>query len=373
MKRNPKLITIIFAAMLVSLIAATPLFSAPSQTAYTTLNQINSSSESTSWFDQTHGRLASNMIMLSLLNTDGSFLPSGIFSFTHTQQIHFGVYYPKLIEFNDTNQNGMFDKGDHILKNVSLDEFVWSSQPSFNSDLVILPIIGIKPMTVIVFELHLYLTTKTVPLSGNYPYINITVPGEKTVKTFVKLRGYSWQPESGDYPYTHRMLALEISLKSSVKPSDEPHLFQLANGTLINSSTSMSDTEPVPLGPNTNISSISLVNLDNITRGGLYWFNNATKNEILIPLNSSFITNGTAFNLFLAVPYFNSSYTLVLDPAFSMDNPPPPEGTGELLQSLLLLLPYLQTSTGLLPFVFGGIVAVAVAAGVVCLLRRKRT
>ncbi|MHA1430732.1 MAG: hypothetical protein ACTSRV_10145, partial [Candidatus Freyarchaeota archaeon] len=214
MKRNPKLITIIFAAMLVSLIAATPLFSAPSQTAYTTLNQINSSSESTSWFDQTHGRLASNMIMLSLLNTDGSFLPSGVFSFTQVQQqIHFGVYYPKLIEFNDTNQNGMFDKGDHILKNVSLDEFDWSfQQPSFNSDVVILTIIGIKQMmTVIVFELHLHLTTQTIHLSGN-PYINITVHGEKTVKTFVKLIVYRWQPESGGNPYTHRMLALEISL-----------------------------------------------------------------------------------------------------------------------------------------------------------------
>jgi len=372
MKRNPKLITIIFAAMLVSLIAVTPLFGALSVAAYSSINHINPSSESTLWFDQNHGRLSSNMIMLSLLNTDGSFLPSGIFSFTHTQQIHFGVYYPKLIEFNDSNQNGIFDKNDYVLKNVSFDEFHWTFQPNVTSNEVILTLVGYKTMPVITIfvELHLYLTTQTVPLSGNYPYINITVPGEKTLKTFVKLDYYSWNSTSGDCPYTYRMLALEISLRSSINPGDEPHLFQLANGTLINSSLSMSDTEFAPLGSNINVSGISIVSLDNITRGEFYWFNNATTNENLISVGSSFKTNGTAFNLYLSVPYFGSE-TLVLDPAFSMDNPPS-GGSEDIFQSLLFILPYFTSPMIQLPLMVVGAAAITIMVlGVAFYLRRK--
>lgn len=374
MTRHSKIITVIFALILISLVSITPLFSTPSISTYGTLEDSNLSIDASSWFDQNQGQIFSNQIMLNLLPTNFSFSPSGIFSFRQDNQkkVQFGVYYFQLIEFNDTNQNLIFDEGDDIINNVSLDDFVWSFQQyNFSSSEVVIPLIGVKPPISVVFILHLYLKTKNVSLSDRHPYINVTVPGDLTVKTFVVLRGYNWTAPSGEHPYNSRMLALEMAIKSEVTTGNQKHMFQLSNGSTINSSNPMNYTSPIPSIPGTNMCNISLITQNKVTHGELYWFNKAIADGELKDLNSSFKTNGTSFNLYLSVPYYGSN-TLVLDPSFSMFNAP----SGDMLrsiQSLLFILPYLTPSTGLsLLFLLGVISTSALIIGVVYYLKRKR-
>lgn len=374
MVRRSKIIIIIFTLMLIFLITITPLLVAPSIATYRTNESSNLSYEASSWFDESFGEIFSDIIMLSLLPINDSYLPSGIFSFRRDSQnkIQFGIYYPELIEFNDTNENYMFDKADLILKNVSLNDFNWTFQPpSFNAGVVTIPLVGIKyPTNIIKFKLNLYLTTQTVTLSEEYPDINFTVPGGVTIKTIIQISGYNWTEEDSNIDYDYRMLALKMALRSEVNPGNQKHLFQLANGAKVNSSDLMSDTIPVPFGSNMNVSSISLVNLNNILHGELNWFNNATEDDDLIPMNSSFMTNGTDFNLYLSVPYFEE--TLVLDPSYSMHNPPS-DNIQEIIQSIFLSLPYYTPSIGLLSIILlGSVSTAALIIGAVYYLRKKR-
>ncbi len=373
-----KLFTIFFTLIILFLIVVVPLFSAATMATFSTWKYDDSQTNTSSWFNQSQGALFSNKVILSLLPTDnGSFLPSGIFSFRqdNAKRIQFGVYYNELIEFNDTNQNGIFDLSDTLINTTDLEEFNWSYYFTSNSDEVILRQIGINlkftPPMVIIFWQHLYFITKTVAISGLYPEINFTVLGDYTIKTLISIVNYRWAPEEGYWDYDNRMLALGITLRSEAMPGNEKHLFQLANGSKIDSSNPMLDTCPVPSVPgNKNESLISLVALNNVTHGEIRWFNLAiTGQESLKPLSSSLRTNGTAFNLYLSVPYFND--TILLDPSFSMHNPPSDNFQG-LVPPLFLVLHHYTSSVGLFPLT---ILSVSVGALIIVIfyyLKRKR-
>ncbi len=377
MFRSSKLFTILFTLVLLFFIVIVPLLSAPSVATLSIWEYGAPQVETSSGFNQSQGVLFSNKIMLSLLPSDnGSYLPSGIFSFTqnHTKNIQFGVHYNKLIEFNDTNQNGIFDLTDTQINTTDLAEFDWSYHIMSNSGEVVLYQIGINlkftPPMIIIFWQNLYLTTKTVAISEHYPEINFTVLGDLTVKTLILISNYKWAPEDGYGNYSSRMLALNIALKSEVMPGNLKHLFQLANGSKIDSTNIMVNTSPVPsVTGNKNESLISLVTPDNVTHGQIRWFNLAVKeDESLIPLNSSFMTNGTAFNLYSSVPHFDSS--ILLDPSFSMHNPPS-DNAPEIIPPLHLVLYYYTFSMEPAPLIILGVTAGALIAVIVYYLKRK--
>lgn len=377
MIRHSRLFTILFALALLFFITITPLLSTPSVATFNAGKYINSQINASSWFVPAQGILYSNKIMLNLLPIGESFLPSGIFSFRQdpTKSDQFGVYYTKLIEFNDTNQNYIFDIEDHHINTIDLNDFSWSHRiDSASSEEVVLSQTGINfkftPPIVIKFWLHLYLVTKTVPISESYTWINFTVPGEFTIKTFIQIINYNWAPEDGNGDYDYRMLALNISLRNE---GNEKHLFQLANGTTIDSTEPMINTEPVP-SVDEYESLISLITLNNVTRGELRWFNKAiTGDESPTFLNSSFMTNGAAFNLYLSVPYYGNitGNTIFLDPSFSMYNPPS-DNMLEILQSLFLVLYYYTPAIGLSHLIILGVSTVALIIAIVYYLRRKR-
>ncbi|MEM2143903.1 MAG: hypothetical protein QW279_00960 [Candidatus Jordarchaeaceae archaeon] len=374
MIRRSKLIAIIFALAFLLLLVMSPLLVASSVTHNITGYSSNSLMDTSSWFDENHGQLFSNKITLELLPANFGFSPSGIFSFRQDNQktVEFGVYYSRIIEFNDTNGNKMFDVGESI-RNVSLDNFIWTHQKlNLSSGEVILPLIGIKPPISIVFWLHLYLATKNVTLSNEYSYLNFTVLGELSVKAFIMINGFDWTPNNGSLPTDSRMLALEMVLRSEVMPWNQKHLFQLSNGSRFNSTHSMNETRSIP--PISGYESmISLVTPNNVTHGELRWFNKAITNGELKNLSASFITNGTSFNLYLSVPYYGSD-TLFLDPSFSMQNAP----SGGWQESLVLLVllffillyPY-TPSTGLLTLSFLMVSVATLIIVAVYYLRRK--
>ncbi|MHA1431100.1 MAG: hypothetical protein ACTSRV_12020 [Candidatus Freyarchaeota archaeon] len=377
MIRHSRLFTILFALVLLLFITITPLLSTPSVATFNAGKYSNSQINASSWFLPAQGIFYSNKIMLNLLPADnGSFLPSGIFSFKQdpTKSVQFGVYYTQLIEFNDTNQNGIFDIEDHPINTTDLKDFMWSRPniDSASSEEVVLLQIGTSkfvPLIFIRFWLHLYFVNKTVPISPSYPEINFGVLGEFTIKTFIEIVNYQWAPEDGNGDYDYRMLALNISLRNE---GSEKHLFQLANGSIIDSTEPMINTEPVP-SVDEYESLISLITLNNVTHGELRWFNKAiTGDESPTFLNSSFMTNGTAFNLYLSVPYYgNTGNTIFLDPSFSMYNPPS-DNMLEILQSLFLVLYYFTLGIGLSPLIILGVSTVALIIAIVYYLRRKR-
>ncbi|MEX2724483.1 MAG: hypothetical protein Q6367_011360 [Candidatus Freyarchaeota archaeon] len=377
MFRRAKLFAILFTLVLLFLIVIVPLLYAPSMATLSSGEYDNSQTNTLSGFNQSQGVLSSNKIMLSLLSSDnGSFLPSGIFSFTQDQakKIQFGVHYSQLIEFNDTNQNGMFDFTDTQINTTSLEEFNWSYHIMSNSGELVLYQIGINlkfmPPLVIFFWQNLYLTTKIVAISDRYPEINFTVLGDVTVKTLVLISNYKWAPEDGYGNYSSRMLALNIALRSEAMPGNEKHLFQLANGSKIDSTNSMVDTSPVPSVTGKNECLISLIALNNVTHGEMRWFNMAiTGSESLEPLNSSFMANGTAFNLYLSVPHFND--TILLDPSFSMHNPPHDDAQ-ELIPILFLVLYYYRPSVEPSHLIVLGVTASALITFIVYCLKKKR-
>ncbi|MBS7249939.1 MAG: hypothetical protein KIH08_05020 [Candidatus Freyarchaeota archaeon] len=377
MFRRAKLFAILFTMVLLFLVVIVPSLYAPSVATLSSGEYDNSQTNTLSGFNQSQGVLSSNKIMLSLLTSDnGSFLPSGIFSFTQDQakKIQFGVHYSQLIEFNDTNQNGMFDLTDTPINTTSLEEFNWSYHIMSNSGEVVLYQIGINlkfmPPLVIIFWQNLYLATKIVAISERYPEINFTVLGEVTVKTLVLISNYKWAPEDGYGNYSSRMLALNIALRSEAMPGNEKHLFQLANGSKIDSTNIMVDTSPVPSVLGKNECLITLVTLNNVTHGEMRWFNMAiTESESLAPLNSSFMTNGTAFNLYLSVPHFND--TILLDPSFSMHNPPH-DNVQEFIPSLFLVLYSYRPSAEPSHLIVIGVAASALITVIAYCLKRKR-
>ncbi|MGQ9721337.1 MAG: hypothetical protein ACUVXA_08450 [Candidatus Jordarchaeum sp.] len=377
MIRHSRLFTILFALALLFFITITPLLSTPSVATFNAGKYSNSQINASSWFLPAQGILYSNKIMLNLLPADnGSFLPSGIFSFRQdpAKSVQFGVYYTHLIEFNDTNQNGIFDIEDHLINTTDLNDFIWfhPNIDSASSEVVLLQTGTSKfvPPIIINFWLHLYFVNKTVPISPSYPKINFGVLGEFTIKTFIQIVNYQWAPEDGNGDYDYRMLALNISLRNE---GNEKHLFQLANGSIIDSTEPMINTEPVP-SVDEYESLISLITLNNVTRGELRWFNKAiTGDESPTFLNSSFMTNGAAFNLYLSVPYYGNitGNTIFLDPSFSMYNPPS-DNMLEILQSLFLVLYYYSPAIGLSHLIILGVSTVALIIAIVYYLRRKR-
>jgi len=257
---------------------------------------------------------------------------SGVFTNPWLPDTKFGLGFAKLVEFNDSNDDGFynFNASDQTIKQYDLVQDVswnwftwaldWPSGQLFPSGIK-LNLTGqekVVPNFTISLVASLYIIPKTIEFNNT----NVTIPAGLSLKFGLYILNYIWEDESPSYPNSSRYLALVLSLNSSVGDSSS-YNFMLSDGTVL--SADISGVVPSLSGTGGNVCEVFIVDALGIARAKFSWFNGAynTSAEITTgKANSYFNKTGNTTNISMAFAHDDfTTGDIILDPYFQLIPP----------------------------------------------------
>ncbi|MHA1209422.1 MAG: hypothetical protein ACTSSA_07030 [Candidatus Freyarchaeota archaeon] len=356
-------------AILLALLAL-PLLTAPTNSAATlstlTTSQTTAadlSAKMPEW-NPINGVLTSGVIDLDM---DVPFTGFGRFTPCDGRNMAFGLNMAMLIEFNDTNDNGVYDPGEPVLQEISLkDDFTWgafvmSLDPAHELNISIEGSHKTSSLTVTI-TLHVYINSAVITLPpGGTGDIDTTVPGKSAVKIDIKIENFPWSTPPGD------SLALVIVLDEEAESGCDPHLFNIG-GTLVDSTDNAAG---VIAQLNPDESEIYIVTPVGTIHAVFNWLNYAYRSGSVnqaVTVSASYKVNGTddGLYLYLCVDNFGAD-SLEFDPYLALAQ----ESQINLLP--LLLIGYISSTqqTQMVTLgAIGAITLVGLAAAVIYIRRR---
>mgnify|MGYP005837161825 CR=1 FL=1 len=372
MKRKTLVTAVIATVALLTLLLAFPLFVAPTQSIATSL-------PATAANIQTTNNNPSEKQIEALDSWESWLIPigfnftnnaSGVFTNPWLPNTKFGLGFAKLVEFNDSNDDGFynFNESDQIIKEYDLVQDVYWNRFTFSIDWpsgqmfpsgIILNLTG-QEKDVINFTISLVASLYIVPKTITFNNTNITIPASISLKFGLYILGYNWEDESSSYPYGSRYLALVISLNSSVGGSAS-YNFMLSNGTVL--SADISGVVPSLSGTDGNVCEVFIVDAFGIARAKFSWFNGAynTSAEVTTgQANSYFNKTGNTTNISMAFAHDDfTTGDIILDPYFQLIPP-------DYMSLFLTIIVLASLATGFAGqamsrlLLYGGIAALAV-------------
>jgi hypothetical protein len=283
----------------------------------------------------------------------------------------FGLNLASLVEFNDTNGNGIYNANDTPLRNYSLlQNITWNS-----INVVLVPSQSIQlsvsgtcndtsnPFNITV-TVALYFTTKTITFLG----YNYTIRDRFAVNYGLNITNYNWEPTNSTWPNTSRYLAFVISLHSRIASSVQ-YWYRWANGSYVANNTG---GEALWVGNDTRVSEVYFVNPSSgISCAEFNWFNGAWNGISDIDCNSSFYAINDTMNVSVALPYSNfTSDSISIDPYFAFF--PPQVNYLPLILTLAAISQYSAGYAASTKLLFGGITAAVVLIGVIGVVLNRR-
>jgi hypothetical protein len=291
----------------------------------------------------------------------------------------FGLNFARLVEFNDTQGNGIFNESDPVLQSYGLlTDINWNLS---SIDLIPVPsysnIQGFQGSITgnctdpnnnfqIVLFATLFFFRQTITFRNN----SYTIPSGFALKFGMNITGYQWQ-QTPNPPNSSRYLALVISLYSRMAGSVQCG-YKWADGSGVANDTG---GEAHWVGTDTRVSEVYFVDPSSgISYAKFNWFNGAWNGTSDNDGKSSFYVINDQMNISIAFPYNNfTSGDISIDPYFQFL---PPDYT-----SLFLMLMGLVIMAGGVAgqavsrlLLYGGIAALVVVGIVVVavVLARRR-
>ncbi|MHA1608052.1 MAG: hypothetical protein ACTSWP_11065 [Candidatus Freyarchaeota archaeon] len=359
-------------ALLMAVLAAPAATTVAATPSVTSQNQASAKFRVPSMDEISKGRIISDYFDMKFADLDGGTLRN-IINWTITPR-NFGVNIyiraAHIIEFNDTDENGVISFGDDILRDIGLvKDMTWNviiSDINITPDEVSVPLIGqSKEDDVLTMRLIIHFYKKDVNITG--PNFSATVPALKSVKIDIIIEHYSWVDTSGN-----SKLALVLLLKCERTTAQEQYMFRLADGTMLSESDEASGIVPPYSQSESEIG--FAVPHENQLRFTFRWFNYAVRSngtEQSVEVKSGFnITKGWLI-LYLCVDYFGDD-SLTFDPYFAVLTTPSviPEETLWLFQYYVISAVSQQGNNVILVI---GAAGVTLIAGIILTvyLRRK--
>lgn len=334
MKRKTIVAAAIATVALLTLLLAFPLFLAPTQSIATSLpaTAANIQTANNNPSEKQIEALDDWEPWLSRIGFNFNNNASGVFTNPWLPNTRFGLGFAKLVEFNDSNDDGFynFNESGQIIKeydlvqdvnwnlfNISID---WPHGQMFPSGIILNLTGQEKDDTNFTISLiaSLYIVPKTITFNNT----NITIPASVSLKFGLHILGYNWEDASTNYPYDSRYLALVISLNSSVGGSAS-YNFMLSNGKVL--SDNISDVVPSLPETGDNVCEVFIVDAFGIARAKFSWFNgayNTTAEVTMGQANSYFNKTGNMTNISMAFAYNDfTTGDIILDPYFQLIPP----------------------------------------------------
>lgn len=365
---------------ILTLIIALPAITAPAMAVNIPIasdNQQEQSADSLNmmdpwhhWFDNATRAFHTNRMMFNFSSN-----VSGVFTHRNMVNTRFGLNFAKLIEFNDTDDNGCFNnETDHVLEKYNLITDVdWESinitwyplNPSPEDPLQNIQIIitGEEKTGAfdIAFGIKLFFETETIQFNNT----NITVPSEMALKFELNITDYQWQSESPENPYSSRYLALVITLHSRVGDSNQ-YRYRWANGAVV--ANGSSGLVPSLIGK--DVSEVQLVDSFGIPVAEFSWFNGAY-NSTHDPCEgcSTFCLCNETMNISIAFAHDDfPDGNIYIDPYFALLEP----NYLPLMLRYLTIYQYYENQAMSTQLLYGGVIAAVILIGIIVVLARRR-
>ncbi|MFB0560023.1 MAG: hypothetical protein ACETWM_02140 [Candidatus Lokiarchaeia archaeon] len=359
MKNNKKkIVATATIAILLALLAIPVLITSTNSTATATIVPLTSNLQSkeipdlpgfdwnaTSWI------LSSGIIELDL-DLDEEYLEDGlvcVFAPINNSEygaIAFELTINDILEFNDTNDNGVYDDDDELNQKIELDDLDWqlvefTVDPGQELRVALSGTSESYGNLNITITFHIYVHSEVVTLPSSN--VDTTVPGKSAVKIDIQIAHFPWDTP-GD------SLALLVELDDDDDLLDE-HEFQIGDDTFDDDDDIYEDLVPQF---NADESEIYFVTEQGIIEAIFNWFNYAINGSGLADVTASYNISGDddGLELYLCVDYFGDQ-TLIFDPYIGLA-----QEQVSLLQ--LFVISYFASSQSAQLLIYGLIGAVAV-------------